>query len=325
MSRTLADDASASSFSKMLKIFFAVAGTLGILLLAWRYLSADVLMNSLNTLHPLPLVASLAIYILINVLRGYRFILLGADLSWMDSFSMASVYTALLRVMPFRSGELSLGLMLKRTGKGGFGQGVIAVLMLRVIDVVLVMILSAVSLSTYLKLKQSVRIAVIAVLTSLLIGFLFFVSTPVARAANRFVSTRNAKALWIRAIKAGIAMLELSLRSRILLLASSSLIWGLIVVWFYLLMIGTGIGINTADGFTVSMLGIVGSMLPLTLIGSFGPMEGGFALGLAAVGFTPEVAASLSVIISTFTFAQNWIVAIPAWLWVLTFASKKRD
>jgi uncharacterized protein (TIRG00374 family) len=300
-------------------------GTVGILFLAWRYLSIDVLVSSLNNLVPMPIFISMAIYIAINLLRGLRFILLGSDISVADAFSMASVHTALLRVLPLRSGELSLGVMLKRTGQGGFGQGVATILVLRIVDFALIMIMAAASVGTYLKLSGKTQIAVIILLALLLIGFLFFLSTPIARSANRFITTRSEKSqtsLWVRSIKAVAAVLELSFQRRILLLLVTIALWFLIIVWFYLLVIGTGLSVSKPEGFSVGMLGILGSMLPLSLIGSFGPLEGGIALGLCAVGFAPEIAASHSVIISSITFVQNWILALPGWFWVF-FRSKK--
>ncbi len=201
-----------------------------------------------------------------------------------------------------------------------------AVLILRLIDFALVMILAAVSLSTYLKWSAGIRSAMIVGLSAALVIFVFFVSTPIAKALDRFIASRgetSRSALWVRALGALAAILKLSFQKRLLLLLSSLFLWGLILIWFYLLMSGMGTIISVSDGFSVSMLGIVGSMLPLSLIGSFGPMEGGFAVGFAAVGFSPDIAASFSVILSTFTFIQSWILAIPAGVWVMGAVSKK--
>ncbi len=308
------------SYTKSIKYLFAVGGTVGILFLAWKFLSLEILLDSLSRLSAVPIIASFVAYLIVNTLRGFRFILLGANINAIDAFSMSAVHTALLRVMPLRSGELAYGVMLKRMGKGGFGHGVATILVLRLIDFSMIIIMSAITVSTYLEWSEKAQKLIITILSIGLVGFLFFASKPIVRLANRFISGQKQtekKPLLVRAVSSVTTVLNMSLKRRILLLLSTAVLWSMVLVWFYFLMLGTGMKIGGADAFTAGMLGVVGSMLPLSLIGSFGPLEGGFALGFCAVGFDAPVAASHSVIISTITFVQGWILALPAWFWVV--------
>jgi uncharacterized protein (TIRG00374 family) len=221
--------------------------------------------------------------------------------------------------MPLRSGELAYGIMLKRMGRGGFGQGVAAVLVLRLLDFGMVAGLTAVLAGTYISSSSRIGTTLLAIFFGLAFVFLFLVAEPVGRALERIITSKSAASgkLWLRGVRAIADVLKLSLKKRTLLVVATALLWMLVLAWFYLLMRGAGMDIGLTDGLSAGILGVIGSMLPLSLVGSFGPLEGGFALGFSAVGHPPEVAATVSVVISTFSFLSNWIVALPGWFWVL--------
>jgi uncharacterized protein (TIRG00374 family) len=308
------------TFSKTLRLFFAIGGTAGIFFLAWKYLSWQVFMDSFGKLHPAPLAISAALYIAITAVRAVRFLLVGADITFGDAFAMASVHNALLRVMPFRSGEIAYAVMLKRMGKGGLGEGVATVFLLRLLDLAVVIVVGAASVGSYfVSMKNLWTVALIGLFVSALF-FVFFAADSIIRFADGIVSPRlgdKKRALWSRAIQAVKDTLKLSFRRRVLLLSSTLLLWLMILAWFYFLMRGTGMSIGLFDGLSAGMLGVVGSMLPLSIIGSFGPLEGGLAIGFCAVGYGAALAANQSIVISTLTFVQNWTIAIPGWFWVL--------
>ncbi|MCP4599786.1 MAG: flippase-like domain-containing protein [Proteobacteria bacterium] len=316
-----------SIYSKIFRVFFAVGGTFVILILAWRYLSIEVLLDSFQDFHFVPLLVAFLMYFVVAAVRASRFVLVDANIFFSDAFCMAAVHNALLRVMPFRSGELAYGIMLKRMGKGEFGQGVATVLMLRLLDFTVIMAMAASSVSSYFSSSNDNWFALIIVLSFFAMGTFFFASTPLARVVNRHVSAHVSKgntSFWIKTLQAIESVLELSLRQRIFLIASTAILWFSVLMWFYFLMIGIGMSIDYQSALSSGMLGIVGSILPLSIIGSFGPMEGGFAVGFCAIGYDPYFATTQSVIISTFTFIHNWALAIPGWFWVLAHSIKKK-
>lgn len=314
-------------FSKIVRIVSAVGGTAGILFLAWKYLSFELLFDSLRNLNVGLLLGALLLYAVISCLRGFRFVLISEGLSFGDAFSMATVHNALLRVMPFRSGELAYGIMLKQMGKGGFGRGMASLLVLRLLDLAFITVIAAVSVGSYFASSRFLWSSLLIGFFVLAMSFLFFASAPLARSADKLVNARahgEKMPLWARALKALAAVLRLSLRRRILLSLSTLLLWGVMLSWFYLLMLGAGMSIGIADGFSAGVLGVIGSLLPLSVVGNFGPQESGFALGFCSVGYTPEVAAAHSVVVSALSFVQNWILAVPGWFWVLSKSRKNK-
>lgn len=309
---------------QIVRVSIAVAGTLALLLAAWKYISIDVLKASLDNLNVPHLLLALVSYAAVTATRGFRYIILEPKLSFLDAFSAAAVHSAVLRVMPLRSGELAYGIMLKRMGKGGFGQGLAAVLVLRLLDFGMIAGLTAVLAGTYISSSSRIGQTLLVVFFILSAAFLFLAADPIGRALDRHILSKrqDTSPLWIRGIQAIRDMLGLSLKRRIVLSLATAVLWGLVLFWFYFLMLGVGMKISLPSGFSAGILGVVGSILPLSLVGSFGPLEGGFALGFCAVGFETNYAATVSVIISMFSFTNNWIIAFPGWGWVLYRSSR---
>ena len=316
-----------SPLTKTVRIIVAVAGTLALLVLGGRYLSLDVLKDSVHNLRILPILGAIGVYTTVTAVRAGRFVLAGADITFGDAFSVAAVHAALLRVMPFRSGELAYAIMLKKMGKGELGQGIATVAMLRLLDLAVVMVMAASSVSAYFAGNPRTVQLVILLISFAAMGIFFFASTSMANFLDRVVrpaKEREKVPFWAKAVGAVSATLRLTLKRRILLIASTAFLWFLMLTWFYLLMRGVGVTIDYQSGLSAGMLGIVGSILPLSVVGSFGPMEGGFALGFVALGFTAEVAATRAVLLSSFSLINNWLIAIPGWIWYLTKSVKNK-
>ena len=321
------DNPSRRPGTRILKLVFAFGGTAVILLLAFKYLSADILLSSLQNLRPIPLSAALGAYVGITAMRAARFTILGRQLGYSNAFAVASVHAALLRVMPLRSGELAYGIMIRRMGRGGFGEGMAAIAVLRLLDLAVLLVIAAVGVGVRFSALEQYHTTVIVGVAAAAAVSLFFALTPIVRALKpRFGTPPEAgkPPIRFRLLAAMQSATQISLKRRAALLMCTFAIWLLMPLWFYLLMLSSGMTIGVLDGFASTVFGLIGSILPLSLIGSFGPMEGGFAFGLTAVGFSPEAAASHAVIISTLALVDNWLVAIPGWFWILSRSRKKQ-
>ena len=305
---------------KIVRILFATVGTTALFFAAWKYISIDLLNESLHNLQWRPFCLSFLAYTAVIAVRAIRFILLGANLSFLEAFSVAAIHNAMLRIMPFRSGELAYGFILKRLGKGEFGQGVAAMLMLRLLDFGMISGLTAILAGTYLSSSIGIGQILLVLFFGLSAVFLFFATAPVSRIlTQQFLSKRETRnpSLWIWGVRAIRDVLNLSLKTRIMLSVTTAAVWGLVLIWFYYLMLGLGLSLSVSKSFSAGILGVLGSILPLSLVGSFGPFEGGIALGFVAIGLPAHAAATVSVLLSMFTFIHNWILALPGWGWVM--------
>jgi hypothetical protein len=306
---------------RVVRALVGVAFTGAVVWLASTRLSVDTLVQTVNRVDWIPALVALATYFSIVVVRAARFSVAGARASFPTLFCIAAVHAALLRVMPLRSGELAYGVLLKRSEGGGLGEGLAAIAMLRILDLATVLPAAAaiVALGPVGWATDWALPALVA--AGALMVAVFFALGPIARALARRTSSggepTERPGLVARAFSALESAYDLPLCRRLGLLALTVLMWSLVLVWFHLTLWAVGLTPSAIEGASVGVLGVVGSVLPVSLIGSFGPMEGGFALGLAAIGRPEAAAVADSIVVSALTFLANWVAAIPAWLFLI--------
>lgn len=298
------------------RIALGIGFSIGIVALAWPHLSQSVLHRTLADLDVGLAVGAFCIYFAVTGLRAVRFIIAGAHMGGGQAFAVAAAHSALLRVMPLRSGELAYGMLLKRMGGGSFGEGLAALLMLRILDLAVLMPLAAgVAISLSAGPRSTWIGAAMALLSGLLMAVFFFLR----KISNWLVAQipyRDTDPRWRRAIGRFARTLDdtytLSPLRRMALIALTLVLWVGIIAWFQLFLMALGAVDTWRFGFEASILGFVGSILPVSLIGSFGPMEGGVASGLIAIGKNAELAVASAIGVSALTFLCNWAYAVPA-------------
>jgi uncharacterized membrane protein YbhN (UPF0104 family) len=301
-----------------IRVLVAALVTAVLLFLAWHYLSARALSDSWSRINGGYLGAALLAYLVVNGIRAFRFKTAGASLSFSQMFAIASVHSALLRVMPLRSGELAYGILLRRQTGGGFTSGLASIVMLRVLDLAIVLPLGG-AVGVLLISKSDWGYTVIALAIAL--GGLFFALGPITRALNAKLGSKRENDGLGRLLDTLAGAMDITLPRRIALTGLTAILWGAILVWLCLVLWSLDEGITWDGGFVAGVLGITGSVLPVSLIGSFGPMESGFALGLVLLDIPSDIAVAQGVLASALTFACNWLVALPAWLYLFLFPS----
>ena len=285
-----------------------------VLTLAWRYLSWNSFVASFSGIDFWQAIAALAVYVAVTAARAWRFLLAGARLSYGQAFGIAATHAALLRVMPLRSGELTYGILLKRFKGGGLGEGLASILMLRILDLAVLLSASGCVALLLPRYGAGMKAAAFA-LATLALSAIFFGLGPASLALKSRLS-RIGSAPDGKIAKLADALVNayaLPLSRRLALVGATVFIWSLILFWLYLCALSVFPHIGPVDGIFAGALGAVGSVLPMSLIGSFGPMETGLALGLTTAGATNEAATSASLAASALTFADNWIVAGAFW------------
>jgi len=288
--------------------------------LAATRLTVETLSQTLERVTWTPALAALVAYVAVVFVRAARFSVAGARTSFANLTCIAAAHAALLRVMPLRSGELAYGVLLQRSGGGGFGEGLASIAMLRVLDLATVLpaaaaivALGPVGWSTEWA-GPALAIAGVAMVA------VFFALGPISRGLARRIASgadRQRPGLVAKGVSALASAYDLPLSRRLGLLALTVAMWALVLAWFHLTLWAIGLEPSPIEGASVGVLGVVGSVLPVSLLGSFGPMEGGFSLGLVAIGRPEAAAVADSVVASGLTFLANWAVAIPAWLFLI--------
>lgn len=293
--------------------------------LAATRLTVEILAQTLERLDWAPALTALAAYLAVVLVRAIRFSVAGARAPFPTLLCIAAVHAALIRVMPLRSGELAYGILLKRAGAGGVGEGLASLAMLRLLDLAAVMPIAAAIVAFGPVGWEGEWAGPVLVIAGVAMTAVFFTLGPIARALAKRFPTEGVEepGLVARAVGALASAYDLPLSRRIGLLALTALIWALVLLLFHLCLWAIGLAPTVLEGASVGVLGVVGSVLPVSLIGTFGPMEGGLALGLAAIGRPEAAAVADSIVVSALVFICNWIAAIPAWL-ILIFRRQLR-
>lgn len=251
----------------------------------------------------------------VTAIRAKRFLLAGARVPFETAFQIAAVHAALMRVTPLRSGELAYAVLMKKKGGGSFTQGMAELVVLRVLDIAALGPLGALA-AGILVTGSGMAAAAFALMGVLLFAFYFFARPVFSKLEARITAggeggLRGKIAGLLRQL---VAMYDLPLRQRISLVVWTGFMWAMVVVWFCFVLLSIGAVPGAVQGIGAGILGIMGSVLPLSLFGSFGPLEGALAVGLGAMGQSPELALSGALVTSVLMFLDNWLVAIPAWV-----------
>ncbi|MBW2277536.1 MAG: flippase-like domain-containing protein [Deltaproteobacteria bacterium] len=279
-------------------------------------LTVETLVQTVERVDWTPALAALAAYVAVVLVRAARFAVAGARAPFATLCCIAAVHAALLRVMPLRSGELAYGVLLERSGGGGAGAGLASIAMLRILDLATVLPAAAAIVALGPVGWSTEWAGPVLVIAGVAMVAVFFALGPISRGlARRFSSgaDQQRRGLLARTVSALAETYDLPLARRLGLLALTVSMWALVLAWFHLTLWAIGLTPSAIEGASVGVLGVVGSVLPVSLIGSFGPMEGGFSLGLVALGRPETAAVADSIVASALTFLANWIIALPAW------------
>lgn len=98
---------------------------------------------------------SLLVYVTTYVARARRFSVAGAKASTWTLFWVVTIQTALNRLMPLRTGELSYPVLVKRLGAAKMGEGLVQLLMLRILDLLTIVLLFLLALAASIVLGTS--------------------------------------------------------------------------------------------------------------------------------------------------------------------------
>ncbi len=307
------------------RIVAAVLFTAMMVVFVVRNVSVDALSACAAALTPLPTALMFLVYLGVAAARAGRFRVVGAEVSFRGAFEIALVHAALLRIMPLRSGELAYGILLKRRGAASLAKSLTDLVLLRVLDMAVVLPMAALVTALLLRSSLSTPLLVLAaVLGGVFLGVFLF-GGRLARTLKSKVPTA-AENRFQRIAQRLLDVLDVSFSlpriKRVQLLGLTLLMWLGLILWFYFALTAVGAVSRFVEGAAAGTTGIVGSMLPLSLIGSFGPMEGGLGGGLIAIGHTHADALAEALIVSLLTFVCNLAWASLAWT---SFALDKRD
>jgi glycosyltransferase 2 family protein len=302
--------------------------TLALFRLLFEFVEVDDLRRLYQRLRWGPWAVGAVLWMGVYVARTIRFRLLAPQTPFGTMFWISSVHTVLIRLLPFRTGEISYGLLVKRAGTAGLGESLLGLLLLRVMDATTVVVVFSVTLLAWGGSYLGDRTIGVAVATGVAaVGVVGILALPsllrgALHAARRVATALGlAEARLIRlALERGAGAVEAFAqidRPTLARLGLVSLVqWMLTFATFYAILSGFSTPVGPAQTILGATASVVSGFLPIGGIGTFGTLEAGWALGFVLVGLDQATAVATAFGVSLSTLAYSVPPGLLGW-WML--------
>lgn len=312
----------ASAASRLWRLA-GLAFSLGLLVLLLDALDLDALRAMAAGVPPLTLLLALLIYLLLNVFRALRFqVLLNAGAPPLSAlWPVVLVHNLLVRLLPFKTGEVAWLLLLRRHFGQGLGAGVGSLLGARLFELLVVLLVGGAALVQGSAALEASRPALLLALPAAALLCLagLFSAAPLLRQLRLRLPERHA---FSRRLAAALPALEASLtrlrepRVFLLTLLLSCLTWGSSVCFNLLLLGALGIhGLPLLVG--VISIAMLVEALPVASVSGLGVVEGGWTLGLVSlVGLEEGVAVATGFFLHACQLLAAALSGLLGWLWL---------
>jgi len=306
-----------------LRIALGIALTAALVAIIVAFVPVERVREALRSFDPVWLAPLVACYALTFACRAARFRALGIPLGFGAMYGVVSAYQFLVRVLPLRSGEAALPVLVKRLCGASLAHGFAAIALSHLLD------LAALALAALLALLAApdVRATIGPVWTTLIgvglvamvLGYFFLPATAGAvasRLARRLRAKRPGAADRLDGIAHTLGEIR-SISHRVAGLAAvwTALAWVAAVGTFWSAAESIGITVGPARVVLGSAAAVLAGVLPVSGVGTFGAFEGAWAGGFVLVGVPsgPAVASALVMSAATFLYAG---AAAGAFAWI---------
>ncbi len=260
----------------------------------------------LNRLSPIYLSLSLIIYIFTYFLRAKRFTLFFPEIKTLDLSAVMAVHTFFNNLLPFRSGEASFPIILKKLFSV---EGVISsatLLVARLFDLLSLSILFA--LSTVFISFQNKKLLLISVFSFFSILLIIFIGFKLLRRfKNRFSITFTLFGFFSNFN---------SKRNLTLVFTYSILNWIFKFLSFFFILKAGGINISFPKTIFAATFGELTTVLPVHSIGGFGTYEVGLVGGFALLGLKGSYALTVAFYFHLLLFTMSGVLAFFGWIYL---------
>ncbi len=298
------------------RVAVSVAISVFILVALYRVASPRAILDLVGHARPAGLALGFALYTLGAGARAWRLKVVGLRAPRLALMAVACVHQALNKVLPLRSGELSYPWLARRTGGQGFGEALIGLAYLRILDLVGVAVLFVATLT--LDRREFLGDARLGFLVSLVLlaGALAVMVwlLPLLRAAiqlgGRLVGARP---FLERARRTVERFPALDAGAHLSLVGLTIAGWLLTYGTFQVLLGAFGLPLGFARTVLGATAGVIASVQPIQGVGSFGTLEVGWALGMSLVGMERRAAVASGIGVQLFTF--SYAILLGGWGW----------
>jgi len=257
----------------------------------------------ISSLHPFYLLLSLITYLTTYLFRAKRFKVMFPQIKTGELVAVMMVHTFFNNALPFRSGEASFPIILKKLFKVDATVSSGALVFARILDLLSLsafFLFSAVAVATHR--KELLVIPLLALFTLSL--FVFIAMKLLGKIKEKFLFAQ-ALFLFFNSF--------ISFRKLFLIGTYSVLTWLFKFTSFYFILKGGGININFFQTVFVSTFGELTTVLPIHSIGGFGTYEAGLVGGFKLLGIKTSYALTVAFYFHLVLFAMSALLALLGW------------
>ncbi|SNR69989.1 lysylphosphatidylglycerol synthase transmembrane domain-containing protein [Desulfurobacterium atlanticum] len=255
---------------------------------------------------------SFLVYLSVYFFRALRLRLYIEEVSIAEMFSVIGVHTFFNNILPFRSGETSFPIILKKLFSIEITKSSMVLLGARIFDLVSLSILFLFSL--FFVSFSDRRLIFFPIIAVLIMGFLLVLSYKILHFFKGKVPFFE-KILLVSAIFVKIDKL-------VMMFLFSILIWSLKFTAFMLILKAAHLNIGFFKTIFVSTFAELTTVLPIHSFGGFGTFEAGMVGGFSLIGIDPKEALPYAVYFHSLVLLISGVMAISGWIY-LSFKVRK--
>ena len=308
-----------------------VALSLGLLIGLLGQIRLADLARLAGRLSPGQLLAVAALYLAASVFRAIRLGIILGDRRVATMTAVSGIHAFLNHILPFRTGELSLPVLVRTFMGRSLASGALSLVLVRLYDMLSIALLMLLSLAVVgADLESRVAAAIGYALLAVTLGLLAaFVALPhVLRLAERVLPAlgrrfgARADRLAQRLARGADHMREqlrgLGARNRYLWLPLTSLLTqASIYAFFYVAMCAMGIDIGFFKNMLASSGETITGLLPINMVGSIGTLEAGWAAGYVICGVNRVDAIASGFVVHGLIILSGFLISLLGLAWLL--------
>lgn len=267
------------------------------------------------SLRPEYLILSLLFYLSTYIFRALRFSVMFPNISVPELSAVMGIHTFFNNVLPFRSGEASFPIILKKLFGIDVAISSVALLLVRVLDVLSLSLLF--SLSAFIVATQKTELLWIPLLISVaLLGALLLGAKLLRKLKDKFSVVGNIF-LFVQGFVSLNNFLRLSL--------FSLLTWLFKFVSFFFILKAGKVELSFFQTVFSSTFGELTSILPVHSVGGFGTYEAGLTGGFALLGIKTDQALTVAFYFHLVLLLMSAILASLSWIFLSSRLKKRQS
>ncbi len=278
----------------------------------YEYRVFEKLSEIASRLRPEYLIASLSFYLLTYLTRAKRFSLMFSRISTPELSAVMAVHTFLNNLLPFRSGEASFPVILKKLFGIETAISSAALMVVRLLDLLSLSFLFTISLFAVAFDKKEL-LWIPGILTAVTLLILLAAFKLIKKLKNRFTVIGSVFLFFQNFI---------SFKTVIMLTLYSLLTWMFKFMSFFFILKAGGIKLNYFQTVFVSTFGEITTILPIHSFGGFGTYEAGLVGGFSLLGIKGSYALTVAFYFHLILLVMSAVLAFIGWLYLLRRASR---